>query len=111
MDVVVLEAADDLDDGVDFADVGEEFVAEPLPGAGALDEAGDVDELEDGGDNFLRLGDGAEFFQALIGDGDDAVVGVDGAEGIVGRLRLAGARDRVEERAFPDIGQTDDSGA
>ena len=39
MDVVVLEAADDLDDGVDFADVGEELVAEALARARALDQA------------------------------------------------------------------------
>jgi hypothetical protein len=58
MDVVVLKTADDLDDGVDFADVGEELVAEPLARARALDQAGDVDELEDGGDDFLRFRDG-----------------------------------------------------
>ena len=58
VDVVVLKTADDLDDGVDFADVGEELVAEALARARALDQAGDVDELEDGGDDLLRFGDG-----------------------------------------------------
>ena len=60
VDVVVLEAADDLDDGVDFADVGQKLVAEPLARARALDQAGDVDELEDGGDDFWRFGDGGQ---------------------------------------------------
>ena len=46
MDVGVLEAADDLDDRVDFADVGEELVAEPFALARALHQAGDVDELD-----------------------------------------------------------------
>ena len=58
--------------------------------------------------DFEMLG---EFGQALVGHGDDAVVRLDGAEGIIRRLRLAGAGDGVEERAFPDVGQTDDSGA
>ncbi len=35
-DVLVLEAADDVDDGVHLADVGEELVAQPLALAGAL---------------------------------------------------------------------------
>ena len=43
--------------------------------------------------------------QALVGHGDDAVVRLDGAEGIIGRLRLARARDGVEERAFPTLGR------
>ena len=46
-----------------------------------------------------------------VGHGDDADVRIDGAEGIVGRLRLAGAGDGVEEGGLADVGQSDDSGA
>ena len=42
---------------VDFADVGEKFIAEAFAGAGALDETGDVDELEHGRDDLLRFRD------------------------------------------------------
>ena len=49
--------------------------------------------------------------QPRVGHGDDADVGVDGAEGIVGRLRLAGAGDGVEQRGLADVGQSDDSGS
>ncbi len=51
MDVIIFEAAHDLDDGVDFSDVGEELVTESFAGAGAADEAGDVNELDGGGDD------------------------------------------------------------
>ena len=44
-DVVVLEAAHDVGDGVGLADVGEELVAEALALGGAAHEAGDVDEV------------------------------------------------------------------
>ena len=44
--VRVLEAADHLHDRVDLADVREELVAEALALARALDQAGDVDELD-----------------------------------------------------------------
>ena len=38
LDVVVLEAAEDVDDGVDLADVAEELVAEPLAIWSAADD-------------------------------------------------------------------------
>jgi hypothetical protein len=44
LDVVVLEAPQDVDDRVDLADVAEELVAEPFALAGAFDQAGDIDE-------------------------------------------------------------------
>ena len=54
-DVDVFEAADDMDDGVDLADLGEELVAAAAAGAGPFDEPGDVDELEAGGSGLGRL--------------------------------------------------------
>ena len=38
-DVGVLEAAQDVDDGIDFADVGEELVAQALALGSASDQA------------------------------------------------------------------------
>ena len=49
--------------------------------------------------------------QPRVGHGDDADVGVDGAERIVRRLRLARAGDGVEQGGLADVGQTDDSGS
>jgi len=40
---------------IDFADVGEELVAEALALRRAFDEAGDVDELDDGGNLLFGL--------------------------------------------------------
>jgi hypothetical protein len=51
-DVAVLKAAHDMHDGVHFADVAEEFVAEAFALARAFHEAGDVHELDGGGDSF-----------------------------------------------------------
>ena len=109
-DVVVFEAADDLDDGVGFADVGEELVAEAGAFGCAFDESGDVDEFDGGGDEFLGSGDFGEDGEARVRDHDDPDVGVDGAERIVRRLRFAGAGYRVEECRFSDVWQSYDSG-
>src|SRR5690606_16880032 len=52
-DVGVLEAAYDMHDGVDLADVRQELIAETFAAGGAGDEARDVDEL-DGRRRHLR---------------------------------------------------------
>ena len=46
-----------------------------------------------------------------VGHGDDADVRLDRAERVVRGLRLARAREGVEERGFPDVRETDDAGA
>jgi len=45
----------------------------------------------------------------LVVDLDDARVGLDGAEGEVGRLRRLAPCKRVEQRALADVGQPDDA--
>ena len=107
-DVGVVEAADDVDDGVGLADVGKELVAEAFAFAGASDEASDVDEFDDGGLGLLGLDDFCELGEAGVRDFDDADVGLDGAEGVVGSFD-AGFGQRVEEGGFADVGQADDA--
>ena len=108
-DVLVLEAADDLYHGVGLADVGEELVAEPLALRRAADEPGDVHELDRRGDDGRRLDYLCQRFEPLVGDGDDADVGLDGGEGVVGgeRRRLRG--ERVEECGLADVREPDDT--
>ena len=111
LDVVILEAAQDVDDGVDLADVGEELVAEALALRRALHQAGDVDEGELGRDDLGRAGDGGKLVEARIGDRDLADIGLDRAEGIIGRLRRLRLGQSIEKRRFADIRQADDAAA
>ena len=103
-DVLVLETAHDVDDGVHLADVREEFIPQPLAVRGALDQPRDVHELDDGGGDLLAVVQGGELVQPLVRHGDDAHVGFDGAEGIVRGFR-ARVRDRVEQRRFSYVRQ------
>ena len=107
-DVVVLEAAQHMHDGVDLADVGEELVAQPFALGGAAHQAGDVDEGDAGRDDLLRLGDRRDLFQPRIGNGDFAGIRLDGAERIVGGLRGRRPRQRVEQCRFADVGKPND---
>jgi hypothetical protein len=107
-DVGVLEAAHDTDDGVGFADVGQELVAQAFALRGAGDQPGDIDELDDRRLHALRLDDGGELREARIGHFDDADVRLDGAEGVVlgGDSRFG---QGIEEGGLADVGQADDT--
>ena len=106
-DVRILETADDVGDGVDLADVGEELVAEAFTLAGAADEACDVDEANRRGQRALGVDDLGQGVDARIGNGDDAHVRLDRAEGVVGRLGVTA--QRVEEGALTDVRKAHDA--
>ena len=53
-DIGIFKTANHLDDRIHFADVAEKLVAESGAFAGSADEAGDIDEFEDRGDQLLE---------------------------------------------------------
>ena len=107
-DIAGIEAADHMDDGVDLADMRQELVAQALALGRALDQSGDVDELDGGGGELVGLVHLRELVQPRVGDRNHADVGLDGTERIVGGLG-AGVGDGVEQRGLSDVGQSDDS--
>ena len=109
VDVVILKAAHHLHDGVDLADVAQELVAEPLPLARAAHQPRDVHKLDHRRDQFLGMGNFRERGQPGIGHNDDPLVGVDGAERIVRRLRLARPCDGVKKSGFTHVGEPDNA--
>ena len=109
--VAAFEAAQDMDDRIDLADVGEELVAEAFALAGAADQPGDVDELDLGLDLLRRLGDPGDLVEPFVGHRDAADVGFDRAERIVRRLGRGSFGQSIEKRRFADIRQADDAAA
>ena len=108
-DVAVFEAAQHMGDGVDFADMGEELVAEPFAARGAADQPGDIDEFQLGRDDLLRLGQLGQQIEPRIRHGYPAGIGFDRAEGIIGRRSRSRFGQRVEQRRFADIRQADNA--
>ena len=108
-DVVVVKAAHHMHDGVALADVAQELVAQAGTLAGTLHQTGDVHELHDGGGLFIGLPDLCQLVQTFVRHGHDAAVGLDGAERIVGRLRVLGGGDGVEQGGLADVRQADDT--
>ena len=107
-DLAVLKAAHHMDDGVHLTDIGEEFVAQALALGSALDQAGDIHKLDDRRGDLVRVVHLGQLVQTVIRDSDGADVGLDGAEGVVGRL-CAGVGDGVEKGALADVRQTHDA--
>ena len=107
-DVVVVEAADDMDDRIGLANVGEKLVAQSLTLARSLDQAGDVHELHGGRNGALRLHHLGQCVEAIVGNVDAADVRILGRERIV-RGKDPGAGEGVEERRFADVGESDDA--
>ena len=107
-DVFVFKTTHHVDDGVRLPNIGQELVTQSFTLAGARDQTGDVDELDDGRHHSLRLDDGGKLRHARIRHLDDADIGLDRAERIVlGRNARFG--QRVEQGGLADIGQTDDA--
>ncbi|GHG70784.1 hypothetical protein GCM10018980_65770 [Streptomyces capoamus] len=107
-DVLVLEGADDLADRVGLADVREELVAQALTLGGAAHDAGDVDEVDRGRKDALRLEDRGQLCEAAVGHADHADVRLDRGERVVGREHVVLGQG-VEQGRLADIGQADDS--
>src|SRR5262245_46522247 len=107
-DVVVAEHPGDLADRVRLADVRQELVAKTLALAGPSYDAGDVDELHGRRHRTRRLEHLRQHVETRIGYADDADVGLDRRERVVGREDLV-AGQGVEQRRLARVGEADDS--
>ena len=94
-----------MDDGVAVAYVGEELVAETFAFGSATDEACDVNNLDGGRHHACWTLYLDEFGKAFVGDGDDADVGLYGAEGEIGGLGFSVAQ-AVEECRLAHVGES-----
>ena len=88
----IVEAAHDLEDGIDSSDVRQEGVAETSTGGRTARQAGDVVDCEIGRDPRLGVVLFAQPVVPLVGDDDSGLLGVDGGIGEVLRGRSAKGR-------------------
>ena len=109
-DVVVGEDSNHLADGIALANVGQELVAQAGALGRTLDDPGDVDEGHRRRKNALGAEHLGQSRQPRVGHWNDALVGFDRGERVVGRQHVITCQ-RIEEGRFSDVGQTDDSEA
>ena len=106
--IIVVEAAQHMDDSIGFADVPEEFITESLALRRTFHQSGNVDNLARGGHDASGMNNLCQTGEPLVGHGDYAHVGLNRTEGEVSCLCL-GTRQTIEKRGFSHIGQSHDT--
>lgn len=100
--ILIVEAAEHMNDGICLANVGQKLIAQALALACALHQAGNVHNLDGGGHDALRVNEFGKFIEAFVRNGDYAHIGFDCTEWEVCRLSL-GVRQTVEKRGLAHI--------
>ncbi len=108
-DISVGETADHMGDRVDFANMPEKLVAEPFAASGAADQPGDIDKFELGRDDLGRFAEAGGDLEPFVGNRHSPEIGLDRAERVVCRLCRGGRGQRIEQRGFADIRQSDNA--
>ena len=106
--VVVVKAAYDMDNRVYLTDVRQELIAQTLALGRAAHQTGNVHELNDRRGGLLGVVQIGQRLETVVGYGNHAHVGVDGAERIVRALRAC-VGDGVEQGRFADVRQAHDA--
>ena len=106
--VRVIETTQHVDYGIGLTDVCQELVAETLAFRRAFNQTRDVDNLDRGGHDALRIDDSGKFVQAVVGHTDYADVWLDCTKRKVCRLRL-GVRQAVEKSGLANVRQSDNT--
>ena len=109
-DVVILKAADHMNDRIHLTDVGQEFVAQTFSLTGTLHQPCNVNEFHSRGNGVETAAELGELIKTLIRYCHRADVRLDGAERKVGGLRLSVGHQSVEQGGLAHIGQADNSG-
>lgn len=87
--VRVIETTQHVDYGIGLTDVCQELVAETLAFRRAFNQSGNVDNLDRGGHDALRIDDSGKFVQAVVGHTDYADVWLDCTKGKFADCALA----------------------
>ena len=107
-DVLIFKAPNDVNNRVHFPDMAQEFVPQAFTPARALHQSCNIHKFNRGRRHLLRVIHLRQHVQPSVRYHHDACIRLNGAEGIVLRL-CAGVCDCVKQRAFPDIGQSDNT--
>ena len=110
-DVLILKTTHHLHNGRAFPDGSQKLVAQALALAGAAHQTGDVDEIHAGMNGLLRFRLGRERVHALVRHGHSGLVGLNGAEGIIGGLGVLCFGQGVEQGGLAHVGQAHDADA
>lgn len=106
-DLSIVKTTDDLEDGIDSTNVGQEGVAQASTGGRATGQACDIVDGQVGRDPRLGRELVAQPVISVIGDDDAGLFGLDGGIGEVGWVAQVALGDGLEEGGFADVCKAD----
>lgn len=106
-DLGIVEAADDLENGIDGTNVGQKCIAQTGTGGGTAGQTSDVVDGQVCGNARLGLELLAKPVIPLIGDNDAGLLGVDCGIGEVGWVAQVTLGDGLEQGGFADVCKAD----
>jgi hypothetical protein len=105
-DLGIVEAADNLEDGIDGTNMRQERVTQTSTGGSTTGQTGNIIDSQVSGNLGLGLVVVNKPVKPLIGDDNAGLLGVNGGEREVGRVTQGGLSDRLEECRLADVGKT-----
>jgi hypothetical protein len=106
-DLSVIEASDDLEDGIHSTNVGKESISQTSTSRGTTGQTGNIIHGQVGGNLRLGLVVFAKPVEPLIRHDDTSLFRIDRGIGEVGRVTQRRLGDGLEERRLANVGQTD----
>ena len=89
-DIVVIEAAQHMQDGIRLPDIRKELVSKSFPTGSTFHQAGDIHNFHRGGNGAFGLANIREHLQPLVGHVGGTHVRVDGTKREIGALGFPG---------------------
>ena len=106
--VAIVEAAQHVNDGISFADVAQELVAQSFAFGSTFHQASDVHNLHCGRNDFSGFHQFSQFRQTFVRHSDDAHVGFDGAKREVSTLCF-GIAQAIKKSRLAHVGKSYDA--
>src|SRR5258708_2811625 len=107
--IVILEAAQNVSDRVDLANIRKELIAETLALGCAPDKSRDINEGQPRWDSRLRFGNARDLVERLIRHRTLADMRLDGEKGIVRGFGCGCLRERIEKCGLANVRQSDNT--
>ena len=108
--IIIFKTAHHMHDGVDFANVGQKFVAQAFSLACPLHQTSDINKLHSRWNGVLTFAEVRQRLETVVRNRHRAHIGLDRAERKIGSLRLSVGHQCVEQRGLAHIGQSNNSG-
>ena len=95
--IVIFEITYHLGNRMALSNMRKKLISKSFPLARPFDESCHIHKLHNGRNDFLRIADFSQGFQTRIGHFHHSHIGIDGAKGIIRRLRRVAPRERIEQ--------------